>query len=106
MELLQLDLCRSEFDTNGDRPLMDVEIEGLKGKVMVDTGARCSIAGERLFQHLKTSRLSATKTVVTISFANGEPRKVDAHAFEKHSDQIHRYATIYSFEITSRSRFY
>ncbi|KAF5282235.1 hypothetical protein FQR65_LT14403 [Abscondita terminalis] len=47
-------------DLSDDRPLLGVTIEGLTGLATIDTGAKCSVAGERLLQHFKSRFLLLT----------------------------------------------
>lgn len=80
VDVLNLEICSSSY--SNEKPLLEIEIAGLRGLATVDTGAKYSIAGEKLYQHLKQVSCPSTKISLTVSFADGEPRNVHAVRFE------------------------
>ncbi|KAF2892180.1 hypothetical protein ILUMI_13993, partial [Ignelater luminosus] len=60
------------------RPLIKVDVVGLHGLAYVDSGARYSIAGNKLYRHLKTVGCATVPTHVTLVLADGVPQLVNA----------------------------
>ncbi|KAF2902186.1 hypothetical protein ILUMI_04000 [Ignelater luminosus] len=60
------------------RLLIKVDVVGLHGLAYVDSGARCSIAGNKLYQHLKTVGYATVPTQVTLVLADGVSQLVNA----------------------------
>lgn len=64
-----------------NRPLLEVTCEGITGLACVDTGARQSVAGERLRRHLVERGHRAIIANMRLVLADGVPREVITHSF-------------------------
>lgn len=63
------------------RPLLFISVLGKSGLAYMDSGARCSIAGHKLYSHLKSINTPFTSTVTQMILADGQRRQVDAEIF-------------------------
>ncbi|KAJ3641419.1 hypothetical protein Zmor_027927 [Zophobas morio] len=77
MEILSADL-----DMGMCRALIEVTIAGKHGLAFLDTGAKHTIAGYRLYQHLCEAGLASRKVEQVMTLADGEPRRVITQVFD------------------------
>lgn len=76
-----VEILSTDIDTIVRRPLLPISIEGLSGCAYVDTGAKCSIAGQRLYEHLVSKNIPCTTKNISLVLADGKPQDVTAQVF-------------------------
>ncbi|CAH0552470.1 unnamed protein product [Brassicogethes aeneus] len=81
------------------RPMVKVTIEDKTGLAFVDSGAKCSIVGSNLFQHLNDKRHPYTVTTLHMIFADGK-REVDATIFECTIQSMKRFSVFHTFPLS------
>ncbi|KAJ8943569.1 hypothetical protein NQ318_008272 [Aromia moschata] len=70
------------FGCDTSRPLIEVNIEGRHGLAYVDSGARNSIAGYKLYTHFCEMNLPYKEKSQRMVLADGQPRLVSTRIFE------------------------
>ncbi|KAJ8936588.1 hypothetical protein NQ318_016882 [Aromia moschata] len=79
-----IDVLSTEIQPVSDtsRPLIEVNIEGKHGLAYVDSGARNSIAGYKLYTHFCEMNLPYKEKSQRMVLADGQPRLVSTRIFE------------------------
>ncbi|KAF5281911.1 hypothetical protein FQR65_LT14437 [Abscondita terminalis] len=77
-----VDVLSATVNADAKRPMFKIRIYDLVGLACVDTGAKCSIAGHKLYTYLDDNHFPFTSDTVEMTLADGYPREVDVKNFQ------------------------